>query len=406
MRPEIVFSAVLLAATGPAAPGATPSGRRADLAPLQSVLETAVSSVARPVVRMGALPGRSGARAYRLPGYGAMIILAPRALPAVTHRMLVRTQEAPLVVVPVPSSSSAAALDEAARSLEASLAGQTSDASRREIERSLARLRAAQKRLEGSQTRVMVRTKTSELVTAEEIENLQREMQARMAEQAEMLSEMERNDDDLAQRGALRAHLLAVQAQVEAMRQEAERTRRLAEREVWVQLAPEPPSPPTTATPAAAPVATVPPVPAPASVAPAAPVPPVAAVPPVPPAAAPAPVVAGEDGDVPPPPWRFWFPERRGSREAPRDARTPEKVMADVKDALLAALAQPKAALTGLAADDSIVIAVDFQPEQLSLRPRAERTVVARVRVKDVLARRAGTLSAEEFRRKVEFEED
>src|SRR5258708_18590664 len=83
------FAFVVLLA-GPALPAQTPDPSRpaspagAELEGLRSALETAIG---RPS-RMGFAPGAPAAgRVYRLKGYGAVIVLAPRALPA--HRFVV-----------------------------------------------------------------------------------------------------------------------------------------------------------------------------------------------------------------------------------------------------------------------------------------------------------------------------
>src|SRR5258707_5193201 len=83
------FAFVVLLA-GPSLPAQTPdpsrpaSPARAELEDLRTALETAIG---RPS-RMGFAPGAPAAgRVYRLKGYGAVIVLAPRALPA--HRFVV-----------------------------------------------------------------------------------------------------------------------------------------------------------------------------------------------------------------------------------------------------------------------------------------------------------------------------
>jgi hypothetical protein len=100
----------------------------------------------------------------------------------------------------------------------------------------------------------------------------------------------------------------------------------------------------------------------------------------------------------PPPPWRFWF-ESRGDE---REARRPETVVAAVREALAAGLESHHGALTALKSDEWITVAVDFVP-QLAGRPA--RTLQARVKVKDLQERRAGTLAADGFRKRLEFEE-
>src|SRR5258707_5519091 len=107
------FAFVVLLA-GPSLPAQTPdpsrpaSPARAELEDLRTALETAIG---RPS-RMGLAPGaRTAGRVYRLKGYGAVIVLAPRALPA--RRFVVRgnrpgTPTAPpgsRVVITVPEGT-------------------------------------------------------------------------------------------------------------------------------------------------------------------------------------------------------------------------------------------------------------------------------------------------------------
>ena len=74
-----VLLALLLAAVGFAAPAPAPAPRpaRAALEGLQASVEKAVARASRPA---GFLFGRPS-RAYHLKGYGAVVVLAPRALP-------------------------------------------------------------------------------------------------------------------------------------------------------------------------------------------------------------------------------------------------------------------------------------------------------------------------------------
>src|SRR6185503_12654074 len=84
MTPRSVFAlAILLASGSPlpaqtaAAPPAAPSPR-AELDDLRTSLETAIGRPGR--IRLASGP-RTAGRVYRLKGYGAVIVLAPRALP-------------------------------------------------------------------------------------------------------------------------------------------------------------------------------------------------------------------------------------------------------------------------------------------------------------------------------------
>ena len=114
--------------------------------------------------------------------------------------------------------------------------------------------------------------------------------------------------------------------------------------------------------------------------------PPVPPVPPSPPA---------------PPPWKFWF-----ETGAPLDKRTPETVIAEVRGAVIAALAAEGAQLVGLAGDERVSVAVDFVPGGLfAAQARPERTLVVTARVRDVDARARGAISLDEFRRRLDVSE-
>ncbi len=172
--------------------------------------------------------------------------------------------------------------------------------------------------------------------------------------------------------------------QVLVLQQESEATRRAAEEEmerivqdvrvrvappsevhVEVQATPEAPEPP------AAP--RVPPPPAPAEA-------------PLPPA---------------PPPWRFWF-----ETGTPEEKRAPEEVIADVRGAVIDALATQGVRLVGLAADERVTVTVDFVPGGMfAAQARPGKTLVVSARVKDVDARARGAITPDEFRKRVEVTE-
>jgi len=102
-----------------------------------------------------------------------------------------------------------------------------------------------------------------------------------------------------------------------------------------------------------------------------------------------------------PPPWKNWF-----ETGAPQDKRTPEAVVADVRGALIDALAAQGGRRVGLAGDEKITVAVDFVPGGLfAAQARPEKTLVVSARVRDVDARTRGAITPEEFRRRVEVTE-
>jgi hypothetical protein len=128
------------------------------------------------------------------------------------------------------------------------------------------------------------------------------------------------------------------------------------------------------------------------------------ALPPAPPQApeAPAPPSPPEAPLPPaPPPWKFWF-----ETGTPEEKRTPEAVVADVRGAVIDALAAPGGRLIGLAGDERVTVAVDFVPGGIfAAQARPGKTLVVTVRVKDVDARARGAITPEELRRRVEVTE-
>ena len=129
---------------------------------------------------------------------------------------------------------------------------------------------------------------------------------------------------------------------------------------------------------------------------------------PAPPAAVPAPAAPAAPTEAPvppppppPPPWKYWF-----NVEGPRDTRTPDAVVADVRAALVDALAAHPGRVAGLAPDEFVTVAVDFEdPGRVARRPRPTRTLVVRARVRDMEARAAGTIPPDELRRRLEIVE-
>jgi hypothetical protein len=108
------------------------------------------------------------------------------------------------------------------------------------------------------------------------------------------------------------------------------------------------------------------------------------------------------------PPWSFWF-----QREEV-ELRAPERVIQDVGEAVTQVLEAHGSRLVVLRPDESVVVAVDFVPRSGRLlmgvgpdarRPRAERTLVVRVRKRELEARREGKLAAEELRKLIEYVE-
>jgi hypothetical protein len=170
---------------------------------------------------------------------------------------------------------------------------------------------------------------------------------------------------------AMEIQVQIMQREAETAQQQAERSLERAERSVRVRAV-APPQPPT------------------------APAPP---EPPAPPEA-PAPEPLGP-GMAPPPPWRFWF---ETNEEA--DPRTPERVIADVQNAVTTALESQGARLRVVLPDELILVAVDFLPQRgFDFAPAAghERSLVVKVKKRDLVERSAGKISAEELRRRIEY---
>ena len=175
--------------------------------------------------------------------------------------------------------------------------------------------------------------------------------------------------------------VLVLQHETEAARRAAEEEMERLVEDVRVRVAP--PSEVRIEVHTVAPEASEPPAPPQAPDAPALPLP---APPPPPPA---------------PPPWKFWF--ETGTLE---EKRTPEAVVADVRGAVIDALAAQGERLAGLAGDERITVAVDFVPGGLfAAHARPEKTLVMTARVKDVADRTRGAITLEELRKRVEVTE-
>jgi hypothetical protein len=98
-----------------------------------------------------------------------------------------------------------------------------------------------------------------------------------------------------------------------------------------------------------------------------------------------------------PPGWSFELEDPRG------DDPPPDRVVSDVRRAIVTGLGAYRGALALLGPDDFVVVAVDFVPR---MADRAgPRTVVARARKRDLVEHRAGRLSAEALHARVAFDE-
>jgi len=118
---------------------------------------------------------------------------------------------------------------------------------------------------------------------------------------------------------------------------------------------------------------------------------------PDPPAAPPAPETA-----LPPPPWTLWFEAIPQEDETETPAAT---VVARVRGALVDALSSHGVRLRALRSEETIAAVVDFVPTFPFGGARVERTLVVRVRKKDVDERQAGRIAADELKSRIEVAE-
>ena len=324
-------------AAGDAGATSAPGVPRGVRAALQAAVEAAVTRVCRPAGLMFGRPSR----AYHLKGYGAVVVLAPRALPR-AHRYAGDGPEG------------RAFADLLAR-LQQSVAEVRDPAERRRLEETLAALRTGTP--PGAPLRMLrMRPPRPRLaMPPREIESMQED--------------------------------------AEAFRRDAERAMERAERDVLVRLrVPEDGRPFAWIAPSEAPE--TPPVPDAAP-----PVPPVP--PPTPraaPAIAPVPPTPGVLPAIPPPPgWSFDF------EEADAENLPPDRIVSDVRRAIVAGLGAYRGGLGLLGPDEFVVVAVDFVPRMADRY--GTRTVVARARKRDLVEHRAGRLTAAGLHARIAFDE-
>jgi hypothetical protein len=97
-------------------------------------------------------------------------------------------------------------------------------------------------------------------------------------------------------------------------------------------------------------------------------------------------------------PWDVWFDDGAG------DERGADRIVQDVREAVTSVLESRGAGLRTVRPDEQVVVAVDFlRPGTLLARRGPERTLLVRVRKKDLEDREAGRLSADAFRKKIEY---
>ena len=354
---------VLVAAALVAAPvfSAPPQDPRPELEAVQRALDRSVGAVSR--TAMADAFGAATSRGYHVQGQGAVFVLSARGVP-VRPRRHARLH-----------GSDAEAFERGLQALEAGLLRIDSPEVRRQMEGALEELRRTQQRRERA-----VEAARAGLRAAQENERLARRE----------LHETRRQIDSQAQR---EAELKELRFRAEAYQREASRAREAAELALRKALA-EARSALHVRVKAETPLddAGRPPHPAPLP-----PAPPAAATPP-----AAAPISAPETPLPPPaPPWSFWF-----DMDEDDDPRSAEDVIASVREAVVSTLETHGARLKSVRPEEFVAVAVDFVPRAaLVFQRRPARTLVVRVRKKDVDDRLAGKLDAEEFQRRVESTE-
>jgi hypothetical protein len=102
--------------------------------------------------------------------------------------------------------------------------------------------------------------------------------------------------------------------------------------------------------------------------------------------------------EMPEPPWKFWL-----RVDTDEERRSPDRVVEDVRAAVMGALDARAGAAVGLRGDEFVTVAVDFVPGDLfASHRRPTRTLIVRARQRDLEARARGTIAPEELRDRVE----
>lgn len=300
LRPRLVALATLLGLPMSAVAEETVSPR-ADLEQFEMALDRAVRKVSRPSAAP-ILGGAEACRGYHINGYGALFVLAPRAMPVRRRSAHESPPQAVLVAPPAPAAR------------------------------------------------------------AEKVQAPRARGQGRVP------ADQEAADDLL----ALEAQVVALQRAAETTREEAEVALEETTQELHRRLlAPTLGIPETP--PAGPPQPAVPPVPA---------------------------TVAGQVPPPPVPPWKSWF-----DSEEPEEARTPERVVLEVRSAVTDVL-QTQGPPLRLSPEEFVVVVVDFLPRSaFATRTRPARTLVVRVRKRELDAHAAGQLAADELRKRIEYSE-
>ena len=312
-----------------------------ELTAFGSALERAVAKVSRPGT-LHLLGGAADVRGYYLDGYGAFFSVPPRALPA----------ERSAVVVWGTGGGG----------------DQTFNLAIRELERGLLRI-------EPEEMRAAIESRLQALRRPE------RDARAAAAttEREEARQGREVTDRDWRRLTAERERELRnLEAQAEVLQREAERIRAIGElhmerieREIQLRLAasPAPASPARPPAPPEAPASSLPEPPAP------------------------------PERPLTPPPWRFWF-ETAAQAEQPRSDKG---VIAEVRGAVTDVLMAEGASLRQVRPEEFVAVAIDFvAPAALGMTTQPRRTLVLRVKKKEIDEHRAGRLPAERLAQRIE----
>jgi hypothetical protein len=292
----------LAAAAGLAAENKLP---RRELAPMEQALGEAVGQVSASAAPMGTA---EACRGYRLPGFGALFVVAPRYVPP---RVAMRNQ--------ATGESDVARVDrELSRSIghmEESLQGATTDKDKQELTDGIARLRDQQRQLR------------------------QRAIAERQIER----------------------EIHAYEAQVETMHQQALRAQHEAEESMAQMLGRVGAGAPGSATDVRSTA------------------------------------VAMSSHAIPP--WVNWV------RPPAEETRTPDQVMSEVRQALMAVVEKQGADLESLEPDEVVAVAVDFVSAAADGTHPPSRTLVVRAPKSVLDAVRAGKLASEEARKQFQVAE-
>jgi hypothetical protein len=344
-RSQAVLSVVVALLGQAAGAGAETADPRADLEVMAHALDLAVAKVSRPV-GWTITPDGEAALSYRVTGIGAIFVVAPRAVPA-------RASSGQF--------EGGSALSRVTQVVEQTLQQAESPETRVRLQKTLEGLRRQQEELA-----VRAAAQERDRATLERLTQERLARRAREAAQGVPSDSRQRVKDAAAAEEALRsleAEAAAFQREAESARQAADNALAELAREMRERLGPR------TAGGAAS-----------------------AEQPLAGPGEPPLPSFA------PPPPWRYW-----GGLEPPREERPAAKVVGEVREAVTSVLELHGIGLRLLGPMEHVLVTVDFIPQGARLRVRPERTLVVRVRKKELEDRAAGALDAEALRRRIEY---